>query len=103
MLGRVIGSRRSAAEIVSEILALCDNGGIGKTAIMYRCNLSYEQLSRYLSILSTQGLIARDHRGRFQLTPQGNAVHGQLTEVVRILHELQGDLVEEPDNAQGRR
>jgi len=89
MLSGVIGGRRSAAEIVLEILTLCQIGNIGKTAIMYRCNLSYEQLSRYLANLSAQGLIVKDPSGRYQLTSEGHTVFAQLTEAVRILQELQ--------------
>jgi len=88
MLTNVIGGRRSAAEIVLEILALCNIGSIGKTAIMYRCNLSYEQLSHYLSNLSDQNVIVKDHSGHYQLTSEGQTVFAQLTTAVRILREL---------------
>jgi predicted transcriptional regulator len=88
MLTGVVGSRRSSAEILLEILALCDIGSFGKTAIMYRCNLSYGQLSHYLSSLSTQDLIVKDHSGHYQLTSEGQSVFAQVTEAVRIIQEL---------------
>jgi predicted transcriptional regulator len=36
-----------------------DNGGVNKTAIMYRSNLSYTLLKKYVSSLSSQDLIER--------------------------------------------
>ena len=41
MLSPVMGARRSVIEIVYEMLTACNNDGIKKTAIMYRCSLSY--------------------------------------------------------------
>ncbi len=65
--------RRTAVEIVHEILSVCDNGGARKTAIMYRCNLNFFQLKRYLSGLSDKKLIRESDAGTFQLTPKGQA------------------------------
>ena len=39
MATALMGGRQSAVEIVHEILSLCKNGGLNKTAIMYRSNL----------------------------------------------------------------
>jgi len=85
MPSQVTGGRRSAIEIVHEILSVCDNGGCNKTAIMYRSNLSYEQLRRYLSLLSTQQLIDRNDVGHFQVTPRGRKTMRQMATVMRSL------------------
>ena len=65
----LIGGRRSTIEILFEMLSTCRNGGINKTAIMYRCNLSYDQLVRYLSFMCSQNLLVRNEDGQFELTP----------------------------------
>ena len=75
----------SAIEIVHDILSVCDNGGCNKTAIMYRSNLSYAQLRRYLSLLSTQQLIDKNDVGHFQVTPRGRKTMSQMASVMRSL------------------
>ncbi len=80
--------RRTAVEIIQKILATCDNGGAKKTAIMYRCNLSYGQLSRYLLALSSQKLIRRNETGRFQITPKGESTLKDLLPVVMTVRNL---------------
>ena len=64
--------RRSSVEIVHDILSLCDNGGVNKTAIMYRGNLSYDQLRRYLSVLCEEALVIKTEAGRYQITSEGS-------------------------------
>ena len=83
MAKAVIGNRRSGFEIAHEILSLCDDGGTNKTAIMYGSNLSYRQLQRYLSLLSSQELIYRNDDGRFQLTAEGEKALGHLSRAMR--------------------
>jgi len=85
-LVRVItGRRRSAVEIVQDILSVCDNGGVNKTAIMYKSNLSYDQLRRYLVLLSEQDLIRKNDEGRFQITPSGKKTLRQMSSVLNAL------------------
>ena len=83
-----VGRRRTSLEIVYGILSLCDNGGVMKTAIMYRNNMSYEQLQRYLSLLSTQELIHKNGDGLFQLTEGGQDTLQEVASVVRTLRGL---------------
>lgn len=61
----MLGNRRSSMEIVYQVLSLCGNGGAGKTAIMYRGNLSYTQLQKYPSVLSAQHLIEKDPEAKY--------------------------------------
>ena len=80
--------RRTAVEIVHEILSVCDNGGARKTAIMYRCNLNFFQLKRYLSGLSDKKLIRESDAGTFQLTPKGQATLGLMVPAVQTMLDL---------------
>jgi predicted transcriptional regulator len=52
-------NNRGKIEIMADVLAL-STAGIKKTHIMYRANLSYEQILHYLNHLMTKGLIAQD-------------------------------------------
>ena len=85
MARAILGSRRSTMEIVQEILSVCDNGRAKKTAIMCRSSLSYDQLRRYLSLLSQQDLVRRNEEGRFQVTPTGQRTLRQMSGVLRAL------------------
>jgi predicted transcriptional regulator len=79
------GSLRSSMEIVYQVLSLCGNGGVGKTAIMYRGNLSYKQLQKYLSALSAQHLIEEDPEGKYRITAQGHQLLDRIGNVLRGL------------------
>lgn len=48
--------RRVFFEIVADILHAC-NGTIGKTFLMYRCNMNFSQLSGYLKLIFDAQLI----------------------------------------------
>ena len=52
-------NNRGKIEIMADVLAL-SMSGIKKTHIMYRANLSYEQILYYLKQLLGKGLIAQD-------------------------------------------
>lgn len=52
-------NHRGKIEIMADMLAL-STGAIKKTHIMYRANLSYEQLLYYLNQLLNKGLIMQD-------------------------------------------
>ncbi len=92
MSNPIIGSRRSAVEIVYDILSACDNGGINKTAVMYRCNLSYDQLRRYLIMLCGEGLIVETGDRLFQVTPTGQKTLERMSDPVKTLRDLRREL-----------
>lgn len=71
MQNQMKSRRRSSIDIVHDILKLCDGGGIKKTAIMYGGNMSYDQLRRYLSVLTRQKVVARNDDGNYQITAKG--------------------------------
>jgi predicted transcriptional regulator len=49
-------SHRGRFDIIADILASA-MGGVRKTTIMYRCNLSFKQLETYLGFLLNKGLL----------------------------------------------
>ena len=53
------GSKRGQLEIMAEILLYCDQEQ-AKTNIMYKINLNYAQLKRYLKYLTSQSLLRRN-------------------------------------------
>lgn len=87
----LVNGRRSAIEIIFEMLSVCQEGEANKTAVMYRSNLSHSQLNRYLAFLEHQQLISRGARGRYQLTDKGETTLNQISEVLEILSDLQSD------------
>lgn len=52
-------NNRGKIEIMADVLSL-STAGIKKTHIMYRANLSYEQILYYLGELMGKGLIGQD-------------------------------------------
>jgi len=52
-------NNRGKIEIMADVLSL-STAGIKKTHIMYKANLSYEQILHYLNQLLGKGLIAQD-------------------------------------------
>ena len=87
MATSVLSSRRSNLEIVYDILALCDNGGVGKTAVMYGANLSYTMLQKYLSSLSSQYLIQMDLASKFRTTPRGQQLLRDIRGVLQAIDD----------------
>ena len=66
-------SNRTRVEILASILKVAGNGNL-KTHIMYKANLSYRQLERYLNFLETNGMLARISENdilTFQVTEKG--------------------------------
>jgi len=49
-------TRRARFDIMADILK-ASVGGARKTQLMYQCNLSFQQLKKYLSILMQKGLL----------------------------------------------
>ena len=80
--------RRSSVEIVHDILSLCDNGGVNKTAIMYRGNLSYDQLRRYLYTLCEEALVAKTETGRYQITSEGHDTLQRISVAIETLRDV---------------
>ena len=68
---------------------MCGKGGTNKTAIMYRGNLSYEQLQRYLMLLCNHALLEKNQVNQFQTTAKGMGFLEQAEGVMNFLMQLQ--------------
>ncbi len=62
--------KRGRLEITHEILKLCRTPS-RKTRILYKCNLSFELLQKYIMSLLSKDLLAIDSDGLFQTTEKG--------------------------------
>ena len=66
-------ANRTRVEILANILKVAGDHTL-KTHIMYKANLSYRQLEKYLNFLETNGLLARtfeDNVMLFHVTEKG--------------------------------
>lgn len=68
-LNFIRGSKRERMEIMAEILCYCGQQK-AKTDIMYRANLNYAQLKKYLGSLTSMGLLVAD-RNKYATTRKG--------------------------------
>jgi predicted transcriptional regulator len=65
--------RRTLFEIIAQILGVCHTT-VGKTKLMYRCNMSFRQLMGYLDLmLGARLLLIDDDGGRllFRISGKG--------------------------------
>jgi len=74
VLGKNISRRyRSRLEIIRDILLVVEYAGFKKTNIMFRANLSYELLMRYLKHISNADLIEYDGNSLYMITEKGKS------------------------------
>jgi len=88
-------NNRGKIEIMADVLAL-STAGIKKTHIMYRANLSYEQIMHYLSQLLGKGLLVQDLSDgsyRYRTTEKGREF---LSFYSRMTDLIAGDGYESP-------
>ena len=80
--------RRNFVEIAAEILALCREGA-RRTQVLYRANLSFQQLNKYTELLEARGLLRFDGSSRqYRITQLGVAFlmdYGELESASRTL------------------
>ena len=73
---RIGNSNRGRFDITADILE-ASNGGVRKTYLMYRCNLSFKQVKYYLDFLLGNGLLclvtggANSNHNLFGITDKG--------------------------------
>lgn len=73
---RVSSNHRGHLDIIADILD-ASGGGIKKTYLMYRCNLSFRQLKQYSGFLMKKGLLCMvcevedAPHGLFEVTDKG--------------------------------
>ena len=77
------GLKRERVEIIAEILCYC-NQQKAKTEIMYKVNLNYAQLKRYLKCLTSQGLLVAD-MNKYATTRKGHRFLKLFVQLNKIL------------------
>jgi len=84
-----MGRRRGEVQILIDILGVSLKG-VKVTRLMYKANLSYSTLHKYLSAMSKQGLIVKvcnnDGSMAYCATEKGKLVLNRLKEVKCVLH-----------------
>ncbi len=86
-------NNRGKIEIMADVLAL-STSGIKKTHIMYRANLSYEQILYYLNQLLSKGLIAQDVSDGalvYRTTEKGREFLACFTRMSELITESYGN------------
>jgi predicted transcriptional regulator len=71
-----LAARRSAFEVMMDILKVAAEGSTKPTHIMYRANTSWIVLKKHLDTLSASGFIMKngeDSRAEFTITEKGRA------------------------------
>jgi len=82
--------RRTNLEICVNILGSIakEEGTIAKTQIMYRANVSFSQLQKYLSLLLELGLIKelkREDRVTYEITEKGKQLLDSYRKVIELM------------------
>ncbi len=87
-------NNRGKIQIMGDVLAL-GTSGIKKTHIMYRANLSYEQVHLYLGELIAKRLIAQDVSSAdgivYRTTEKGREFLHYYTRLTEFLEEVKGE------------
>jgi predicted transcriptional regulator len=81
--------RRDKLVIMSEIIGVALKGA-SKTQIMYKANLSFSQLKRYLALLSHHSLLkksAYDGREIYKATPKGVEFMERQQRIIDLISE----------------
>jgi predicted transcriptional regulator len=82
--------KRGRLEIIYEILSICQKP-TQKTRILYGCNLSYEQLSRYMKYLTSRDLLCSivvDEKKLYQVTEKGRTFLERYESLSNIIEEI---------------
>lgn len=82
--------KRGRFEIMSAILSSCQRRMMRKTRIMYQCNLSYEELKKYLSLLTSLGHLEVKRAGDidfYRITGKGRMFLREYQQLKKLLKE----------------
>ena len=85
-------SNRSRLSIIYHILWICQDAQVSQTQLMYKANLSYFQLKKYVNTLMIKGLlheIIHDNKKSYRSTSRGR----QYLEAFRDLTQLLGNSI----------
>jgi predicted transcriptional regulator len=85
---KLLNERRSDANIIVEILKAA-SAGAKKTEIVYRVNLNFKQVRKYLDFLGSKGLIfidaSSDGKKIYRSTDRGKAFVKRYRETIKLL------------------
>jgi len=78
--------KRSKAQIIAQILALCQGDSAGKTRIVYQAGLNFRTVNGYLDLLLGKGLLEATEGDRtiYKTTPEGERALESLRVVEAI-------------------
>jgi predicted transcriptional regulator len=85
-------TNRSRLSIIYHILWICQDTQVSQTQLMYKANLSYFQLKKYVNTLMSKGLVEEtlhDGKKSYRSTSRGR----QYIEAFRDLTRLLGNSV----------
>ena len=86
-----MGKYRSRLQIIADVLSVV-NDGARKTQIMYKANLSYQLLNRYLDETLKLGLINQNSSGVYEVTERGCVFLRLYNDFERKRRELEGQV-----------
>ena len=76
--------------------SLCVRSAPKKTPIIHGAMLSYHQLRRYLTLLSSKDFIQQDEDGRYNITPAGHQMLKPVSRSISTLRRLRRELMLDP-------
>ena len=86
-----MGKYRDKLQIIADILSVVRDGA-KKTHVMYKANLSYMLLSRYLTEVLNSGLVSRDNEDCYRLTKRGQNFLDRFNEYSKRCDQLEQQL-----------
>lgn len=87
-----MGKYRSRFQIIADVLSAAEDGA-KKVQIMFRANLSYALLCRYLTEVVNAGLVSLEDRpNRYRLTRKGRKFLERFRDYSRRYNELKEQL-----------
>jgi predicted transcriptional regulator len=81
-------TNRSRLSIIYHILWICHETQVSQTQLMYKANLSYFQLKKYVNTLLIKGLLHetnQDGKKSYQSTPLGRQYIDAFRDLTRLL------------------
>lgn len=97
--------KRGRFEIMSAILSSCRGRMMRKTNIMYQCNLSYRELRKYLSLLTSLGHLEVKRAGDtdlYRITDKGRTFLREYQHLKKMLKEKRPPSHTEPQATPAR-
>ncbi|HDO42347.1 MAG TPA: hypothetical protein ENH03_05550 [Candidatus Bathyarchaeota archaeon] len=82
--------RRNRFEVMYEILFFCRTER-QKTKIMYKCNLSFRLLEKYVNFLLSRNLLENLGEKRYHTTPRGMKFLEEYEHIRRMLNETKNE------------